>query len=123
MSKVTDYPTQGTVGVTRKPKRYDIDIYQGDTFAFNLVLGGTGLNVTGWTAASTVKTAADVAIPNVITISPVDVAGKFFTINVNSELLTAGTEYKYDVQVTDSGSNKRTFIGGKISVDEDITEP
>ena len=123
MSKVTDYPSQGTVGVTRKPKRYDIDLYQGDTFAFYLTFTGTGLDVTGWTASATVKKVSDnTLVSSVITPSAVDVAGKRFLITVDSELLTPGTEYLYDVQVT-SGASKRTFIGGKITIDEDITEP
>jgi len=122
MSTVTDYPSQGTVGTTRKPKRFDIDLYQGDTFAFYLTFTGVGLDVTGWTAVAEVETAASVEVASVITVGAVDTVNKRFLISINSELLTPGVEYKYDVQVT-SGGSKRTFIGGKITVDEDITEP
>jgi hypothetical protein len=121
MSSVVEYPSQGTVGTTRKPKRFDIDLYQGDTFAFDLVLGGDNLDVTGWTAVSTVKDDTDTVVSGVITIDDVDTFRKSFTIHVDSDLLSPGVEYKYDVQVT-SGTAKRTFIGGKITVDEDITE-
>ena len=122
MSTVVDYPSQGTVGTTRKPKRFDIDLYQGDTFAFYLAFTGVGLDVTGWTATSTVKDNANAVVASVITIGSVDTTNKRFLITVDSDLLTPGTDYKYDVQVIDAGTNKRTFIGGVITVDDDITE-
>lgn len=120
---VIDYPSQGTIGTTRKPKRYDIDIYQGDSFSFYLVFQGTGIDVTGWTATSTVKDSTGAVVSNVVTVSAVDTVNKRFTITVNSEIITPGQEYKYDVQVSDASSNKRTYIGGRITADEDITEP
>src|SRR6478609_7104759 len=123
MSSVVDYPSQGTVGVTRKPKRIDIDLYQGDSYSFYLAFTGASLDVTGWTATSTVKKSSDsTVVAGVITVSAIDVSGKRFLISVDSDLLTPGTEYKYDVQVISPGSppQKRTFVGGKISVDEDI---
>lgn len=124
VSGVVDYTQQGTIGTTRKPKRFDIEMYQGDTFPFYLTFSGASLDVTGWTATATVKKSSDSSsVASVITVGAVDTVNKRFLINVNSELLTPGTDYKYDVQVIDSASNKRTFIGGKISVDEDITEP
>jgi len=125
MSSVVDYPSQGTVGVTRKPKRIDIDLYQGDSYSFYLAFTGTSLDVTGWTATSTVKKVSDsTTVASVITIGAVDTVNKRFLITVDSDLLTPETEYKYDVQVTSPGSppQKRTFVGGKINVDEDITE-
>jgi hypothetical protein len=82
------------------------------------------LDVTGWTASASVKKVSDdSAVANVITIGPVDTTNKRFVVNVDSDLLEPGTEYKYDVQVVDSSGNKRTFIGGTIVTDEDITEP
>ena len=123
MSTVVEYPLQGTIGTTRKPKRFDIDLYEGDSFSFYLVFNGTGLDVTGWTAASRVKDEAGVLMDTAaITISAIDTTNKRFLITVDSDLLPSSGEYKYDVQVT-SGTSKRTFIGGKITVDEDITEP
>jgi hypothetical protein len=124
VSSVVDFTLQGTIGTTRKPKRYDIDMYQGDTFSFYLTLSGAGLDVTGWTGSAKVQKISDSSpVSSVITVSAVDTTNKRFTISVDSDLLTPGTEYKYDVQVTDSGGGKRTFIGGKITVTEDITEP
>lgn len=121
---IIDYPSQGIVGTSRKPKRFDIELYQGDTFPFFLSFTGTGLDVTGWTAASTVKKVSDgTVVSSIITIGAVDTVNKRFVINVDSNTLLPDTEYMYDVQVTDGSGNKRTFIGGKITVTEDITEP
>jgi len=121
---IIDLPSQGTIGTTRKPKRFDIDLYQGDTFAFYLTFSGAGLDVTGWTASADVQKVSDSSVvDNVITIDAVDTENKRFLIHVDSDLLEPGTEYKYDVQVIDANDNKRTFIGGKITTTEDITEP
>lgn len=121
---IIDSPSQGTIGTTRKPKRFDIDLYQGDTFAFYLTFSGDELDVTGWAASSDVQKVSDNSVvDDVITIDVVDTANKRFLIHVDSDLLTPGEEYKYDVQVTDASGNKRTFIGGKITTTEDITEP
>jgi hypothetical protein len=121
---ITDFVQQGTIGSETKPKRYDIDMYQGDTFQFYLTFGGSGLDVTGWAAASTVKTMDGTStVSGVITIGAIDTTNKRFLVTVDSDLLDPALTYKYDIQVTDSGGNKRTFIGGKISTTEDITEP
>jgi len=123
---VTDFPTVSVIGASRKPKRFDIQTYQGDTFNFYLTFGGATLNVTGWTASSTVKKVADnTVVPAVITISVIDIVNKRFLISVDSETLSPTEEYKYDVQVVSPGTppDKRTFIGGKITTTEDITEP
>ena len=120
---VVDFPTQGTIGASKKPKRYDIEVYQGDTFEFYLTFSGTGLDVTGWTASSTVKKVSDsTTVAGIITISAIDVTNKRFLVSLNSETLDPTEEYKYDIQVV-SGGTKRTFIGGKIAAVEDITEP
>lgn len=123
MSTVVDFPLVGVIGTSRKPKRYDMEIYQGDTFKFYLAFGPIGLDVTGWTATATVKKVSDsTVVASVINIGSVDTVNRRFLIAVDSDLLDPAEEYKYDVQVV-SGTDKRTFIGGKITTTEDITEP
>jgi hypothetical protein len=120
---VVDFPLVSVIGTSRKPKRYDMEIYQGDTFTFYLTFGGAGLDVTGWTASAKVKTLDGVTtVADAITISAVDTVNKRFLISVDSDLLDFDSVFKYDVQVV-SGTEKRTFIGGKITTTEDITEP
>lgn len=127
MSSIVDGTAVGVIGSARKPKRYDIELYQGDTFSFSLVLknGGTPINVTGWTAQAQIKKVSDSSpgeTPNLaVTVGTSD--GKF-TISLTdtaTAALQGNTEYKYDVQLSD-GTEKRTFIGGVITVTEDITE-
>lgn len=121
---IIDYPSQGVIGTTRKPKRYDMEIYQGDTFQFYLSFTGTGLDVTGWTASSTVKKVSDSTVmSSIVTVSAVDTTNKRFLVGVVSDTLLPTVEYMYDIQVVDGSGNKRTFIGGKITTTEDITDP
>lgn len=120
---IVNLPSEGSIGATRKPKRFDIELYQGDTFPFYLTFTGASLDVTGWTATSTVKKVDDgTVVAGIITISAVDTVNKRFLIDVDSDTLLPEVEYMYDVQVVDSGGNKRTFIGGVITTIEDITE-
>src|SRR5690242_3219436 len=121
---IVDFPSQGVIGTSRKPKRYDIELYQGDTFPFYLAFTGSSLDVTGWSATSAVKKVSDnTVVSSIITIGAVDTVNKRFLVTINSATLDPEEEYKYDIQVTDASSNKRTFIGGKITVTEDVTEP
>ena|SRR6187431_2686763 len=120
---VVDFPAQGTIGTSRKPKRYDIEVYQGDTFEFYLTFSGTALDVTGWTASATVKKSSDHSVvSSIITIGAVDTTNKRFLVTLASDSLDPTATYEYDIQVNSAGK-KRTFIGGKITVTEDITEP
>jgi hypothetical protein len=120
---IVNLPSEGSIGASRKPKRFDIEVYQGDTFPFYLTFSGASLNVTGWTATATVKKVDDGTVVNgIITIGAVDTTNKRFLIDLDSETLLPDTEYMYDVQVIDASANKRTFIGGIITVIEDITE-
>jgi hypothetical protein len=127
MSSIVDDPTLGTIGTARKPKRYDIELYQGDTFSFSLVLknGGTPINVTGWTAQAQIKKSSDNTPGETPSLSVVvGTSDGKFTISLTdtgTAALQGATEYKYDVQLSD-GTEKRTFIGGTIKVTEDITE-
>lgn len=120
---IVDFPTQGTIGTSLKPKRFDIDMYQGDTFKFYLSFTGPSLDVTGWTASADVKKMTDDSdVAGVITIDAIDTVGKRFLIHVDSDLLDPESQYKYDIQVI-TGTERRTFIGGRITLTEDITEP
>lgn len=123
MGTIIDYPQEGSIGTSLKPKRYDIvDMYQGDTFKFYLAFSGVGLDVTGWTATAHVKKISDgTQVVGVIDTGIVDTVNKRFLISIDSDLLDPAEEYKYDIQVV-NGTEKRTFIGGKITLTEDVTE-
>jgi hypothetical protein len=131
MSKVTDSPVQGSIGTTLQPKRYDITLYQGDTFRFNLVLNNASVpvNITGWTALAQIKKAADNTpgeTPTMTcTVGTTDGKVSVVISGTGTAALQGATEYMYDIQLTDTAAptaNVRTFIGGKITVTEDISE-
>lgn len=127
MSTVVDFPSQGTIGANLQPKRFDIVIYQGDTFKFNLALksGITPVDVTGWTArVAILKSGNTPGETPEMTVLVGDVDGKITISLTGTETaaLLNNTEYIYDVEIEDTDENIRTLIGGTIIVTEDITE-
>jgi len=121
---IVDFPQQGTIGASLKPKRYDIEIYQGDTFKFSLVFKDSTnavINITGWTGLVQFKDIATSALEVTPTVTIDGPNGKATITIADTGVLDAGS-YKYDVQFTDAGGSKRTYIGGKITVTEDVSE-
>lgn len=118
---VTNFPTKGVIGYNLQPQRYDIQVYRGDTSAFSLVFSVD--DMTGWTAIAKIQKAADPFGPAQVPEFAVtyDVPGKKITFRIPDSSLLVDSEYRYDVQVTDAGGNKRTYIGGKILVTGDIS--
>ena len=124
---ITDYPTDGVIGKKQRPKRYDIEVYRGDTLFFDLVLKGQSskpLDLTGWTATAQIKKVTDSSpgeTPSLtVNIDPTTGTVSIGLTNTGSAALSTSTVYKYDVQLSD-GTNTRTFIGGTIRVTEDIS--
>lgn len=122
---IESFPSQGEVGANRQPKRYDLLIYRGDTldeiFAFKDA-GGTGVNLTGFTALVEFKNLTDstvVATPT-MTVN--------YTGNGNVRMFIQDTtsipagQYRWDLQLTDASSNRRTYIGGLVTVTGDVSD-
>jgi hypothetical protein len=126
---IVDFPSQGTIGTNLQPKRYDIVLYQGDDFQFNFVLKdslGAALDLTGWSGLAQIKNKATGSAAETPALT-VTVGTTNGTVNVSisstgTDALQGDTEYKYDVQLTDAGGKKRTYIGGVITVTEDVSE-
>jgi hypothetical protein len=123
---IIDFPSEGDIGVDVRPKRYDIEIYQGDTFTFTMTFldGATPVDVTGWTAQAQIKKMDNTPgeTPNLgITVGTTDGKITVDLTDTETAALAGTTDYKYDIQVSD-GTSKRTYIGGKITVTEDVTE-
>lgn len=127
MSSITDAPQQGTIGTNLQPKRFDIVIYQGDTFKFNMVLksGASPVSVAGWTGrAKIMKTSGTPGETPEMTVA---IGGSDGVVTVSltkteTAALVNNTEYKYDVELTDSEGNVRTVLGGLITVTEDVSK-
>lgn len=122
-------PAGPTIGTNLRPKRFDIEVYQGDSFKFFLNLKGpevgegpTSIDVTGWTGRCEVKDATGVVADSpTVTIAGDPKDGAFLVDFGTTDDIAAG-EYRYDVEMTDSGGNVRTFIGGRFTVTEDVTD-
>lgn len=123
---VTNWENESTIGVSLRPKRYDIEIYRGDSFKFYLGLNDDDENpidITGWTGRCQVRDTSGATIidtPTVTIEGPPSDGTLLVDFGVTSDVEPG--EYKYDVETTDSGGNVRTFIGGKFTVTVDVTE-
>lgn len=129
MSRVTDFTSEGVIGESIQPKRYDIAIYQGDTFKFEILIssGATPIDLTGWTVIAQIRKINDTPgeTPNInATLGGVNGKVSLSITNTGTGLLEDET-YIYDVQITDNATptpNVRTFIGGNVLVTKDISE-
>lgn len=120
---ITDFTQKGTIGASLLPSRYDIDLYRGDTFKFSLVLKDVNsvvIDITGWTGLCQVKN----SVGAVVDTPTVTVGGTNGTVTVNMGDTSSLAEdtYSYDVQMTDTTGNKRTYIGGNVVVTGDISQ-
>lgn len=120
---IVDFPVQGSIGASRKPKRFDIEIYQGDTFEVTLVFKdslGVEIDLTGVTFVT--KFVGIDAAPDPVTQpdadAPVPINGEVLISIVDTSTLSG--EYHWDLQLV-SGGKKRTYIGGIVTVTTDIT--
>lgn len=120
---IIDFPQQGTIGANLLPKRYDIDIYQGDTFEviLNFKDGlGVGVNLTGFTGKAQFKPDTGSSIELDVDINYDNVDGAVLVSLLDTSSLT-GT-YSWDLELTDAGGRRRTYLGGRVTVTDDITE-
>lgn len=135
---VIDFVSQGTLGEEILPKRYDLSIFRGDTpkFTFNLKDSeGAALDLTGATAKVEIKTKSEGSEGTVVTPGPSVDSTNFATgvvvIEFSSEATNAmavASQPTYiealiwELEITDSGGNVRTYLGGLIDMHEDIVE-
>lgn len=120
---VVNFPEAGVIGASLLPKRYDINVYQGDTFRFVLRLGyqGQPTDLTGWTGRCHVKDTQG-TIQSEATVDITNESTGEITVDFGDTGQIGAGEHKYDLELTDAGGNRRTYIGGKFIVTEDITE-
>lgn len=121
---LTDFPLEGSIGVNLRPKRYDVEIYQGDSFDIALrCLDGSGaaVDLTGVTAK--VKFVGVNSTPTPATQPTVTVTAASGIIRINlddTSTLNSPGEYAWDVQLV-QGTKKRTYLGGSLTVTKDLT--
>lgn len=120
---VTDFPTTGTLGTDLLPKRYDITVYRGDSYKFNMVFRDNQnepVDVTGWTASSQILDTSNLVQTPAVDVSILgDPAGGTFEVDFGKRS-SSGT-FRYDVEFTLPDGSVRTYIGGVFTVVADIT--
>jgi hypothetical protein len=120
---IIDYEQQGTIGANLLPKRYDIKIYQGDTFEVILNFkdsNNVGVDLAGFTGRAQFKPTTGAPIDLTVTPTYNAVAGAVRVYLADTSALVG--EYSWDLELEDAGGRKRTYIGGKVTVTNDITE-
>lgn len=109
------------------PANVNYEIWQGDTFepgTITATISSTPVNFTGYTAKMEIRNAIsnDVVLTlqngSGITLSSIGVITIVMTAAQTSVLIG---EYKYDLEITDTLSKKRTYTSGVITVAADTT--
>ena len=109
------------------PGNWDIAIYRGDyrTFGVNLKdSNGNPFNLTGYTPKAQLKTGYGDREPVEFTVTVTDaVNGKMqvFISSTVTSLLLPGS-YIWDLQVTSSLGETRTYLAGDVTVYDDVTK-
>jgi hypothetical protein len=112
------------------PGRYNIKVYQGSTFSLapQWKIDGTYVNVTGYTAAMSVKN-SPTSVSTIIELTSVNgritvgtTDGKF-TLNLSAAETTAlvAGNYVYDLEVTSPGGTVTRLLEGGFIVYEGVT--
>lgn len=111
-----------------KPGRYNITAYQGATYDLDLTwtTGGSAVNLTNYTAAMQVRTAANAstAVISLTNGSGITLGGTAGTININIGATTMGSatagQYVYDLELNSGGTVYR-LIQGTFSIQAEVT--
>ena len=110
------------------PANYNITAYQGATYSSTLTwaIGGTAVNLTGYTAAMQVKeNPGSTAIISISSGSGIALGGTAGTIDLNIGATTMGSVtpgfYAYDLELT-LGSVVTRLLQGKFEIQPEITK-
>ena len=111
------------------PQNIDYELWQGDTFApgtITATVSGTPINFTGYAATMEIRNAISNDVSLTLTSTPA--AGITLTsLGVITITLTASQtnallgEYNYDLQITNTSNEIRTYTYGSITVKNDVT--
>lgn len=123
---ITDYTKQGTIGTSRLPKRYDLEIYRGDTLDEIISfkdINGAGVNLAGFTALVEFKqlTSETIVATPTMTVNYASVNGNVRMFISDTSTIPEG-QYRWDLQLTDPGGSRRTYIGGFVNVTGDVSD-
>lgn len=100
------------------PERVDLTAYHGDTWSqlFRLLTDDVPVDLTGATVESWAISRSGATTPLAVALGD---PGEI-TIGLPADGLDPGA-YRYDIEVTDAALEVRTWIVGKLTVQQDIT--
>ena len=111
-----------------KPGTYNITAYQGATYDANITwaIGGTAVNLTGYSAAMQVRENPDsTAIISLTSDSGITLGGTAGTIGINVSATTMGSAtprfYVYDLEL-DSGGSVTRLLQGNFQIVAEVTK-
>lgn len=110
----------GVLGQNYLPSNYDLKLYQGDFFAFNVTLKdalGDPYDLTGFTAKCTIRASygAVEKFEAECTITPAEGLIEVLFPSDVTVLITPG-DYIWDFQTTTPEGNNRTYLTGDVQV-------
>lgn len=124
---IVDYTLQGTLGTSLLPQRWDIVMYQGDTFEVRYVFrdaNGDAIDLTGVTFRCLFVGADETPNPPVEdqpeVITDDLVTGEVTLLILDTSTLNGGYNWDLQLIVTATGK-KRTYVGGVVTITGDIT--
>jgi len=111
------------------PGTYNINAYQGATYDLNLTwsIGGTAVNLTGYTAAMQVRESASstAIVLNLASGSGITLGGTAGTIGIAVNATTMGSatpgNYVYDLELNSGGSITR-LLQGSFNIEAEVTK-
>ena len=111
------------------PATYNIKAYQGATYDLNMTwaIGGTAVNLTGYSAAMQVKENASstASVLSLTNGSGITLGGTAGTIAINVSATTMGSatsgNYVYDLELN-SGSEVTRLLQGGFSISAEVTK-
>ena len=110
------------------PGTYNINYYKGDTYEFNIYpkdSSGAIFSLLNYAATFTISTSRG-ENPSFTVAATANIASNnsYITCSIlpaTGRTLTAGTEYVYDVQITQGATKIYTLLTGTVTVTADVT--
>jgi hypothetical protein len=115
--------------VLAQPGPFDLELYQGDTYALSITLtdkdSGVPVDLTGSTAAAQIRATA--AAPEVLADFVATVDGPSGTIHLDLPAADSAAvppgPHVWDVETTDTTGRVRTWLAGAAVVTAEVTRP
>lgn len=124
MASIVDYQVKGNIGKELLPQRFDIYIYQGDTFRVYMVVkdsAGALIDLTGCVGLAQIRNQSDQVVGTfTVDVNTPSLGSIAFYINDTSSLPIG--KYSYDFQLTGPGGERRTYIGGQVYIESQISQ-